>query len=238
MPNNYFTFKEFTVSQDRSAMKVGTDGVLLCAWATVGNFPDILDVGTGTGLIALMMAQRNPYSFVDAVEPDNGSYGQAVENFMASNWSERLKVYNKSVQEYAESTDKNYDLIISNSPFFINSLKSPETSRTHARHTDSLPQKELILSVKKLLKDNGIFSVIYPYEEGIKFLDECTMQNFFCIRRTDVYPLIDGPVKRLLLEFSQNEMACNYDKLVVGYTGRNNFTEEYKNLTSEFYLKF
>ncbi|MCC8088223.1 MAG: methyltransferase [Rikenellaceae bacterium] len=238
MPNDYFRFKQFTVRQDKCAMKVGTDGVLLGAWVTPGNFTKILDIGTGTGVIALMMAQRNPDSEIDAVEIEEDSCNQAEINFELSPWNRRLTVFNSSIQDFARRTTQKYDLIISNPPYFINSLKSPYAGRTSARHTDCLTQEELLQAAKELLADKGRFAVIYPLTEAEIFIRSANSCGLYCIRRTDIRPLEGGPVKRVLMEFSLKVSECIHDALTIEKNIRHSYTEEYRRLTADFYIKF
>ena len=164
MANSWFKFKQFTIHQNDTAMKVGTDGVLLGAWTKIKtDTQNILDIGTGTGLIALMLAQKTlSSSQIDAVELDQLAYQQAKENFKLSNWSQKLQAINQSIQEFTINTSKKYDLIISNPPFFRNSFASKNTQRQIARHTDSLSYDDLLYSVKKILLDDGIFQLSFP----------------------------------------------------------------------------
>ncbi|NJN77877.1 MAG: methyltransferase [Saprospiraceae bacterium] len=152
-----FRFKQFQIHQDKTAMKVGTDGVLLGAWADVLESESILDIGTGTGLIALIIAQRNQNAMVDAVEIDESSYEQAKQNFEESSWTKRLNIYQSSIQDYAKNCGKQYDLIVSNPPYFVNSTKSKQEDKNQVRHTDSLSFEELIKSVNILLEISGRF---------------------------------------------------------------------------------
>jgi len=162
-----FTFKEFHINQSHTAMKVGTDGVLLGAWAAGGN--KILDIGTGTGLIALMMAQRYPHSIIDAIDIDKGALKDATSNVANSPFSERINIIQSSLQSFRLQTDNEkqsllYDAIVSNPPFFINSLKNKVQNRSFSRHTDTLSFSDLCRHASRLLKDNGTFSIIIPFE--------------------------------------------------------------------------
>ena len=162
-----FTFKEFHINQSHTAMKVGTDGVLLGAWAEGGN--KILDIGTGTGLIALMMAQRYPHSIIDAIDIDKGALKDATSNVANSPFSERINIIQSSLQSFRLQTDNEkqsllYDAIVSNPPFFINSLKNKVQNRSFSRHTDTLSFSDLCRHASRLLKDNGTFSIIIPFE--------------------------------------------------------------------------
>lgn len=229
-----FRFKEFAIEQSHSAMKVGTDGVLLGAW--VGLEPQIeriLDIGTGTGVIALMMAQRAPQAAITALDIDSESIKDARANVAASPWSSRVDIVECDVAEFF--TDVKYDLIISNPPYFISSLHSPERARTLARHTESLPFDVLIASAERLLTEKGRFAVILPEDEGRRF-KMMACERFSLRRVTEVWTTPRSGVKRLLMEFSR-EMCSDYtsDRLIIS---DGDFTAEYCALTKDFYLKF
>jgi len=239
MAGNYFRFKQFTVHQDGSAMKVGTDGVILGAWASTGDGDErLLDIGTGTGLLALMMAQRCPLSQIDAVEIDGASADQAARNFQDSPWSSRLNIFHTSIQRFTETGRCKYGRIICNPPYFIDSLKSPDESRTTARHAVSLTHGELITAVKSLLAPKGIFSVIFPYAEANIFIAEAAMGRLYCRKKLNVIPLPGAKVKRVCAEFSFAHDAVEESNLVIENGVRHEYTEEYKALTRDFYLKF
>jgi tRNA1Val (adenine37-N6)-methyltransferase len=239
MPNNYFQFKQFTIYQDGSAMKVGTDGVLLGAWVDVENAQRILDVGTGTGLIAIMMAQRSKQLVqVDAVEIDHSSYEQANKNFEASKWSNQLHAIHSPFQEFCENTDKKYDRIVSNPPYFVNSMKAKGEARTQARHTDCLPFEELLQGSKKLLNSEGTLSVVLPVNEGEYFEQQARFLGFYLKRKIEVLPNPSKAPKRYLLEFSLEECKPYCGNLTIENGQRHLYTEEYKSLTKDFYLKF
>lgn len=238
MANNYFRFKQFTVRQDGAAMKVGTDGVLLGAWAALtGNERRILDIGTGTGVIALMAAQTAPAARIDAVEIDPEAFRQAAANFQNSPWKDRLRVFPVSIQEFSERTEEKYDSILSNPPYFRNSLPSPDPLRTWARHSTELPYGELIGSVLRLLAPTGTFSVIYPGPEASLFQSLAAAVGLYCIRKTEVRTTEKKEPSRILMEFStdRTETAAN---LLTIHTPDGGFTGEYIELTRDFYLKF
>jgi tRNA1Val (adenine37-N6)-methyltransferase len=236
MPNQFFRFKQFAVRQERSAMKVGTDGVLLGAWANIGNTKRVLDVGTGTGLIALMIAQRSA-ALIDAVEIDENSALQAIENVKSSRWSERIKVYNKSFQDFTSETINRYDLIVSNPPYFVNSLKSEEVARMVARHNEQLSHSELLYGVSKLLTDHGRFVGIFPYVEGNIFVAEASKYGLFCISRVSIHGKVNGPIKRVMLNFSRHKQPLEESVLSIrGFDSE--YTPEYVQLTKDFYLAF
>jgi tRNA1Val (adenine37-N6)-methyltransferase len=236
MANNYFEFKQFTIYQDGSAMKVGTDGVLLGAWANTNNKKHILDIGTGTGLIAIMAAQRNNIAVIDAIEIDTEASKQALENVKRTKWSDRINIVNSSLQDYI--TDKKYDLIISNPPFFNNSTKAAGKQRTDARHTYSLPHNDIVLFAKKHLADNGVLSLILPVNEGEDFIKFGKENLLYCSKKTFVIPKPDSQPKRLLLEFSLQNCDTQIDCFTSETEKRHIYTEEYKKLTKDFYLAF
>jgi tRNA1Val (adenine37-N6)-methyltransferase len=236
MPNQYFRFKQFAIRQEKSAMKVGTDGVLIGAWVNIGEAKRILDVGTGTGLIALMIAQRSS-AFIDAVEIDENSAAQATENVANSRWNNRVKVYNLSFQDFSNETNHKYDLIVSNPPYFVNSLKSDEITRTVARHNEQLPHSHLLQGIEKLLASNGRFVGIFPYVEGNIFVAEASTHGLYCSKRVSIHGKINGPIKRLMLEFSREKFPLEESVLAVrGYDSE--YTPEYIQLTKDFYLAF
>lgn len=233
MSNPYFQFKQFTIYQDRCAMKVGTDGVLLGAWADVSSAHSILDIGTGTGLIALMVAQRSG-AFVTALEMDVEASKQALENVERSPWNEKIKVVNLSLQEY-DSLMK-YDHIISNPPYFNQSLKSPKEGRTTARHTDTLSYDDLLKGVVRLLDEQGIFSVILPFSEKERFVTLAEQYNLYPARITEVLPTPISTPKRFMAEFSFQQVECQQKSLIIESAGRHQYSDEYKQLTEQFYL--
>jgi len=233
-----FTFKQFSIKQEKSAMKVGIDGVMLGAWADVANAENILDIGTGTGLIAIMLAQRNSTANIDAVEIDRPAYEQAVENANNCKWKERINVIHNKFQIFAETSQKRYDLIVSNPPYFIASLQSPEIQRTVARHSALLTQDDLLCGINKLLTENGRFCVIFPYIEANVFIAKAAAINIFCNKKANIKPNYEKPVKRILLEFSRTKQKLMETTICIETTERHNYTNEYKMLTKDFYLKF
>ncbi len=237
MPNNYFKFKQFAVYQDQCAMKVGTDGVLLGAWVDCEKAKSILDIGTGTGLISLMLAQRSS-AFIDAVEIDQQACDQAKENVKKSLWKDRIEILHSSFQEYYKSTNKKYDLIVSNPPYFQNSLLAPDKKRTDARHNSNLQLEDLMSGSLKLLNDDGILGVILPYLEGNMFILKASEFGLYCVRQTKVLPNPGKQPKRLLLEFSRNKKPLIEQELIIELNKRHEYSEAYKNLTKDFYLAF
>ncbi len=218
-------------------MKVGTDGVLLGAWANTGESKTILDIGTGTGLIAIMMAQRSSAK-VDAVELETAAYRQAVENVERCKWKDRIQVYHQSFQEFSEKCKQEYDLIVTNPPYFSSSLHAPDKERKKARHDNSLDFEEILSGSQKLLSDHGKLSLILPSSKGSRLQEISRNYNLFCTRITHVKPLPSKDPKRVLMEFSTKEKPLNENYLVIENNKRHHFTEEYKELTKAFYLNF
>ena len=232
-----FHFKQFTIHQDRCSMKVGTDGVLLGAWADVGEAAHILDVGTGSGLIAIMLAQRAEGAHIHAVEVDQASAGQARENMEVSPWKGRLQVFHAPVQEYARSVSTPYDLIVSNPPFFSGGTFSHNQDRNSVRHTIKLPHGDLLSAARSLLAPRGRFCLILPYIEGLRFQELAKNYHLYCTRETEVKPTKDKPVERLLLQFEREAREIEKNSLVIQNNKRNDWTEEYVKLAGDFYLK-
>ena len=232
-----FTFKQFTVNQDRCAMKIGTDGVLLGAWTPLINNPfSALDIGAGTGILSLMLAQRSNASQIDAIEIDEDAYEQCVENFEASPWGDKLFCFHVGLDEFVDEPEDEYDLIISNPPFYTDDYKTDNTSRDLARFEDALPFEELIEAAALLLSDNGIFSVIIPYKEEERFVTLCKELDLFPLKITRVKGTPTSEIKRCLLAFCRMEQTPLIDELVIEIS-RHNYTPEYIELTKEFYLK-
>jgi tRNA1Val (adenine37-N6)-methyltransferase len=236
MPNDHFQFKQFTIYQDRCAFKVGTDGVLLGAAADVTGAKHILDVGAGTGLISLMLAQRSNAE-ITSVEPDGQSFIQLSENVNRSLWHHRIEVLNTTIQDYRPS-DKKFDLIVSNPPYFSSSLRNPDPRKSAARHSDSLSSEDLIESVLRLLEPDGRFQVIMPYVEGNLLLVEASEHGLFCYDILKIRPMLTSPVRRLVLSFSRNKSKPGERFLTIEKGERHDFTREYIELTKDFYLKF
>lgn len=235
MSQNDFRFKQFVVRQDRCAMKVGTDGVLLGSWVNAGESGRILDIGTGTGLIALMMAQKSD-AVIDAIDIDEEATGQAAENFYLSPWSSRLNAIRQSVQEFSSHTPNRYDLIVSNPPYFMGAHLSPSEARNIARHMDdALSIEELTDCVTRLLNPEGRFCVILPYMEGMKFLEYAELHGLYACHLTKVKTKIDKQEKRLMMEFESVRKELVKDELVIQEEDMS-YSQEYIELTREFYM--
>jgi tRNA1Val (adenine37-N6)-methyltransferase len=233
--NEYFHFKQFSVSHKRSSMKVGTDGVLLGAWVDVQNTKRILDVGTGTGVIALMLAQRTtPGTRIDAVELSDEACLDAAENFANSPWREKITLHHMSVQSF--SPKHQFDLIVSNPPYFINSYKPADKMRHQARHTDSLSFLELLQTSSKWLTPDGRLAVILPAHEGATFLSLTRNFSLHCIRQWMFRSRQHKPVERLLFEFSGQPNPLEARELCLYEDNGDQWTEEYVAITRDFYL--
>ena len=218
-----FQFKQFTIYQDLCAMKVGTDGVLLGAWANGGK--RVLDAGTGTGIIALMMAQRYPNAVVTAIDIDEGAVKQAQQNVAQSPFAQQITVLHNTLQEHQGE----YDAIISNPPFFIDSLAAPDEQRNVARHTQTLTYTELMQAAWRLLSDEGELSVVVPFDYRKRMEDEAIFVGFFPSKVCAVKTTERKPAKRYLLSFKKHPFRCEQEQLTIG-------SERYQELTKEFYL--
>jgi tRNA1Val (adenine37-N6)-methyltransferase len=216
-------------------MKVGTDGILLGAWANIPDNSQILDIGMGTGLLALMMAQRSQLSNIDAVEIDDEAYGQAKENIEKSPWGDRINIFHAPIQDWASNFSKQYDLIISNPPFFENVSKSSQKARTLARHSDSLSQTDILQIALQLLKPNGRLAVIYPTALADNFLNKAKNFHLFCDRKTYVKPTPKTDIKRILLELSSTQGQTQETTLIIEES-KHIYTQDYINLVKDFYL--
>ncbi|UMB60304.1 methyltransferase [Lutibacter sp. A80] len=237
MSNKPFQFKQFSIQQDKTAMKVGTDGVLLGAWVTVdASTFSILDIGAGTGLIALMLAQKSNAELIDAVELNTDAYEQTVANFEESDWGDRLFCYHASLQEFAEEIEDTYDLIVSNPPFYTSTYKELESERAMARHTATLSYRELLQGVSKLLSKNGSCAFIIPFNEEANFVKIAAEFKLFPNRITQVKGTETSKIKRSLLQFSFEEKAIEKNELIIEIE-RHKYTDDYIKLVQDFYLK-
>ncbi len=238
MPNPYFQFKQFTVYHDKCAMKVGTDGVLLGAWADVEGVTHALDIGTGSGLVALMIAQRSNAS-VTGIDIDKGAYTQSKENFERSEWTNRLQVYHKSLQEFANNyVGEKFDLIVSNPPYFQNSYKPPRKDRSLARHSDQLTLKELIENADRLLSEEGKLSLVLPFETRDNLWVIAKERGLVVTKFTAVYPKPGKPAKRCLFQLERHVDARKEDELWIEEGDRHEYSEGFKRLLKGFYLAF
>ncbi|MFV8371912.1 tRNA1(Val) (adenine(37)-N6)-methyltransferase [Flavobacterium sp. LB2P74] len=233
-----FNFKQFSIEQDRCAMKIGTDGVLLGAWTPIENNPfSILDIGAGTGIIALMLAQRSNAEQIDALEIDEEAYEQSVDNFENSPWSNRLFCFHAGLDEFVEEPEDEYDLIVSNPPFYTDDYKSGNEERDLARFADAMPFEDLVEAAALLLSENGIFSVVIPFKEEENFLALAKDYQLYPLKITRVKGTPTTEIKRSLLALSRNEnTSITIDELIIE-TSRHQYTPEYIEMTKDFYIK-
>ena len=221
-------------------MKVGTDGVLLGAWCSLENYPKkILDIGTGTGIISLMLAQRSSAISIDGVEIDKSAFEQTVDNFENSDWSDRLYCYNTSFQKFADESNNEaikYDLIVSNPPFYKEDYITKNISRNKARFSQFLSFKELTQGVSKILSKSGFFSTIIPFKEESAFIGLAQQNSLFLNKLCRVKGNKNSEIKRCLLTFSFNKKETKETNLIIE-NSRHKYTKEYIELTNSFYLK-
>ena len=218
-------------------MKVGTDGVLLGAWAPLDHTPySILDIGAGTGLIALMLAQRSNAEQIDAIEIDDDAYEQAVENFEDSPWGDRLFCYHAGLDEFMEEPEEEYDLIVSNPPFYTEDYTSGDEQRDKARFAESMPFEDLVEASSILLSDVGVLAVIIPYKEEQNFINLAKAEELYPFKITRVKGTPQTEIKRSLIAFSRDKKEITENDLVIE-TARHQYTEDYTALTKDFYLK-
>jgi len=237
MPNKYFQFKYFRIDQDKTTMKVGTDGMLLGAWTNCEKAGSILDIGTGTGLIALMLAQRNQLALIDAIDIDKNAFLQAKENFLNSPWNNRLQVFNISFQDYIKECRKKYDLIVSNPPFFKNSLLSVDKLKILARHQVFLNLNDLVHGVSFLLNDHGKFYLIIPIESYNDMIREAITVGLYCNHILNIKPTIKKHHNRIIMVFEKESGKLKKEEIIIWLNSRE-YTNDYMNLTKEFYLNF
>lgn len=232
-----FRFKQFTVKQDKTAMKVGTDGVLLGSWSPIRHNPyNILDIGTGTGLVALMLAQRSSAEQIDALEIEENAYEQAVENFEESPWNDRLFCYHAGLDEFVEEIEDTYDLIVCNPPFFESNNKIEDKARETARFYEVLPFDELIEATSLLLSETGVFSVIIPSDKENEFITLSEKFNLFPFKITHVKGTPEAKIKRSLIALSKQKAKYTTTLLTLE-ARRHHYTPEFTQLIKEFYLK-
>lgn len=234
MSKVFFQFKQFKVCHDKSSMKVGTDAVLLPCLTDLYKAQNILEVGCGSGVISLMLAQLSE-AHILAIDIHRDSVDQALENFELSPWKKRLNAQYISLQEFANTSQTKFDLIISNPPFFIDSLKSPEKNRNLARHNDSLSQTDLLLSARQLMNPKAVLSLILPLTEGEEIIRKAIEEGFYLISRVDILPKPSKKVNRMVIELSLSEQNFKQKQLIIREEN-NEYTQAYKELTKDFYL--
>ncbi len=231
MSKGSFRFKQFTIQQDRCALKVGTDAVLFGAWVNYAHGRRILDIGTGTGVLALIAAQRNTTARIDAVEIDDPSAEQASENMHASPWSERLRVHRMDIRRL--STDEQFDLIICNPPYYSGYLSSPDPRIVLAKHSGELQFPDLVKAVDSLLTADGRFAVIIPLNREVEFLKEAAGHDLSPTRRCSVSYVAHRPAKRVLLELERGTNELKMESLTIEATGPFDYTPEYEAMISD-----
>ena len=236
MSGQSFVFKQFIVKQNKCAMKVGTDAVLLGAWAELPPSGSVLDIGTGTGIIAMMAAQRSKSS-IDAIEIDIDAYIQAVENCKNCKWNDRISVHHKSLQDYSAGAEKKYDAVVTNPPYFSNCLQAASESRTVARHTCTLKFEELLQGAVNLLHNHGTFSTILPPKEAEEIVEIAKEHNLYLNRMTRVQTCMTKQPKRMLMQFGFTPKSFSENTLIIE-TGDHSYSPSYKELTKDFYLGF
>lgn len=235
-----FRFKQFEVQQDQCAMKVGTDGVLLGSWVNCETATSILDIGTGTGLIALMLAQRNKNAIITGVEIDHAAALQAQSNCKQSIWDNRLIIKNIPIQEIARKRSKKFDLIVSNPPFFELTRFQTNLTRKQARQEQTLTLSDLVSNAFDLLASHGCFALIFPSEREQYLIEVARQYGFFVHRKRYVKGSNQSPIKRVLIEFylGKGQQTIVEPVLIIEPTKRHEYSTDYRSLTKEFYLKF
>lgn len=234
--NNYFQFKQFRIHQEKSAMKVNTDGVLLGAWTDIVGAKTVLDIGAGTGLISLMIAQRSD-AIITGIEIEKNAADEAAQNVKNSKWSNRISIQNSSFQDFVATVVNKFDLIVSNPPFFSNGVKNTNPHLSMARHNHMLPFSDIIEGTKKLLNENGILSIILPADSAQEFIEKSRSKNLFLTRLTEVKPFPDTEPNRCLMEFGKVQVTLQKTEISVFDETRKNYSDEFKILASDFYLK-
>lgn len=236
-----FRFKQFAIYQEQArnkGMKVGTDGVLLGAWANIHQAHRILDIGTGTGLIALMLAQRHATAKIDAIEIEFSAFSQAIQNVRISRWYHRICVIHSPIQQYRPKRSLGvYDLIVSNPPYFKGGTTSTSSIRNQVRHTTLLSHRDLLKAVQRLLALHGQFCLILPRQEGIAFQQLALDYQLYCTKKIAVKGRKHKPVERWLMQFERFPKSMQTGELVIQKgTGRHDYTTDYVALTKDFYL--
>jgi tRNA1Val (adenine37-N6)-methyltransferase len=234
--NNFFQFKQFKIIQEKAAMKVNTDGILLGAWTNLEGVKSVLDVGTGTGLIALMFAQRSD-ALITGVEIEKNAAEEAVQNVQNSNWGNRVTIYNTSFQEFAAISEIKFDLIATNPPFFSNAIKNANPHLSMARHNDLLSFVDIISGAVKLLTGTGKLALILPFNQSIDFIAKARLKGLFLNRMTEVKPFPGKEPNRCLMEFGKSESIMQKSQMTIFEDSKIDYSEDFKSLTRSFYLK-
>ncbi len=229
-----FQFKQFSINDDQSTMKVGTDGVLLGAWCDIRNAKSILDIGSGSGLISLMLAQRTE-ALISAIDIDENSVNQGKQNFQNSDWGNQLTAIHSSLKDFTKSENKKFDLIVSNPPFFINALKSPFKNKTRSKHTDELSYQELAHGIANFMASDGRACLILPYTESKFFIDLALIENIYLNKQLIIKPKASRKFNRILMEFSFQKSKLE-EKEIYLREENNEYSEAYKSLCKNYYL--
>ena len=238
MPNETFKFKQFNIAHDRCAMKVGTDAVILGAWAAINHLPkSILDIGTGSGILSLMLAQRSNANLIDAFEIDSDAFEQCVTNFEASPWPDRLFCYHYSLSDFTTEIQTKYELVISNPPFYKTYCKGVCKSRKLARFEGAMPFDELLSSVKILMAENGVFCTVIPYDMEEKFTEIARKNSIYCNKILRVRGQKNSTIKRSFALFSFKKKVPKINEMFIEEQ-RHIYSKDYIQMTKEFYLKF
>jgi tRNA1Val (adenine37-N6)-methyltransferase len=232
-----FQLKQFSLSDSNCAMKIGTDGCLLGAWADVTGTKNILDIGTGCGIVALMLAQRGKAK-IDAIEIDKDAYIQAKDNFAKSPWGKRLTTIHCSFQDYVKTCRRKYDLLVCSPPYFIDSLKTKDAKRRLARHTDSLSYQELISIARRLLTDEGRLCVVLPFDKIVLFRELALIEGLYINKALNIEPKKNAKPMRSLLELSLHNKHEPSETIAILDKDGKCYTKEYQSLTGAFYLSF
>ncbi len=235
MDSRPFFFKKFALFHHRSTMKIGTDAILLARWVEVSPDDEVLDIGTGCGLIPLMLAQKGIKS-ADAVEIDNDSYEEAAQNFSNSAWKSQLFAVNDDVKHYSEVCTKKYDLIVSNPPFFFGDNIPEKAKKGLARHTNTLSYNDLLVSVKKLLKPDGRFSLVLPARESKTFLKDAENQGFYLKKEMKIVPIEGKEPNRINMQLVVNQVDKTESEVFVLRNQDHSFTKDYKEFLKDYYL--
>jgi tRNA1Val (adenine37-N6)-methyltransferase len=237
-PSNAFNFKKFTIKQDICTMKVNTDGVILGAWAKIENVKNVLDIGTGTGVIALMIAQRSETGHITGIDIDENSCIEAAQNVANSIYKDKVNIVHTSIQNYATSSLVKHDLIISNPPFFTGGTFSANENKANVRHTIKLPHGDLLNAVTNLLTPAGHFALILPYIEGLRFIELAERSNLHLTEYTEVRHKSDKPIERLLINLSKEKKKTIKSELMIKKEDGTTYSDAFVALTKEFYQHF
>lgn len=230
-----FFFKKFGLFHHRSTMKIGTDAILLARWTEVSDNDDVIDIGTGCGLIPLMLAQKGIKS-ADAVEIDNDSYEEAAQNFSNSAWNSRLSAIHDDIKHYAEICEKKYDLVVSNPPFYFGDNIPEKAKKGLARHTNTLSYNDLLSSVKKIMKPEGRFSLVLPAIESKTFLKDAENQGFYLEKELLIVPIEGKEPNRINMQLVVNQVNSIKTETFVLRHLDHSFTKEYKDFLKDYYL--